>query len=139
MDRSDGAGRAGPYRDAAPGFGNETGDPYDTFLPPALRIDDNTPEDALRAVVFIDSTTNKGTSRAGQEYASPLLMLIGPEYTAMPFQALHDRLCDALRGDRPRLVMEVFGGEGRETLVFEDGSTTPGPPLPMKDGSGDSD
>ncbi len=73
--------------------------------------------------------SKKGTSRSGGEYESPLLMLAGSEYAAIPFQALHDNLCDALRGDRPRLVMEVFDGDGRATLMFEDGSTRPGPPL----------
>ena len=40
---------------------------------------------------------------------------------AMPFQVLHDRLCTALRGTNPRLVMEVFGPDSTTTLVFEDG------------------
>ena len=109
-----------------------------TRLPPALRIDDNTPGDAFRAVVFIDSMTKRRTSRAGQEYGSRLLILTGPEYAAMPFQTLHDRLCDALRGDRPRLVLEVFVGDGSATLVFEDGSTTPAPPLTKDDTSDDA-
>ena len=46
----------------------------------------------------------------------------------MPFQVLHDRLCAALRGTRSRLVLEVFGNDGT-TLVFEDGSKIPGPPI----------
>ena len=66
-------------------------------------------EDDLRAVVFVVSTSKKGTVRSAQEYESPLLVLTGTEYAAMPFQVLHDRLCSALRGTRPRLVMEVFG------------------------------
>jgi hypothetical protein len=53
----------------------------------------------------------------------------GAEYAAMPFQALHDSLCIALRGDRPRLVLEVLVGDGGATLMFEDGSTRPGPPI----------
>jgi hypothetical protein len=40
-----------------------------------------------------------------------------------------DRLCTALRGDRPRLVLEVFGSDSTTTLVFEDGSSAPGPPI----------
>ncbi len=111
------------------GHGYESGDPYAAFLPPALRIDDGTPEDELRAVVFVVSTSKKGTSRSGQEYESPLLVLTGTEYAAMPFQVLHDRLCTTLRGDRPGLLMEVVGADGARTLVFEDGSTTPGPPI----------
>lgn len=112
-----------------PGLGYESGDPYEAFLPPALRIDDRTSEDDLRAVVFVVGTSKKGTSRSGQEYESPLLVLTGTQYAAMPFQVLHDRLCAALRGDRPRLTLEVFGGDGTTTLVFEDGSTAPGPPI----------
>jgi hypothetical protein len=121
-----------------PGYGYESGDPYAAFLPPALRIDNDTPEDELRAVVFVVSTTKKGTSRSGQEYESPLLVLTGAEYAAMPFQVLHDRLCTTLRGDRPCLMMEVFGADDTRTLVFEDGSTTPGPPITKDDGSDDS-
>ena len=121
-----------------PGYGYESGDPYAAFLPPALRIDDGTPEHELRAVVFVVSTTKKWTSRSGQEYESPLLVLTGAEYAAMPFQILHDRLCTTLRGDRPGLMLEVFGADGTRTLAFDDGSTTPGPPITKDDGSDDS-
>jgi hypothetical protein len=112
-----------------PGHGYESGDPCESFLPPALRIEGATSEDDLRAVVFVVSTSKKGTSRSGQEYESPLLVLTGTEYAAMPFQVLHDRLCTALGGDRPRLVLEVSSGESTTTLLFEDGSTAPGPPI----------
>jgi hypothetical protein len=112
-----------------PGYGYESGDPYEAFLPPALRIDGRTSEDDLRAVVFVVSTSKKGTSRSGQNYESPLLVLSGPQYAVMPFQVLLDRLCTALRGDRPRLVLEVFGSDSTTTLVFEDGSSAPGPPI----------
>ena len=121
-----------------PGYGYESGDPYAAFLPPALRIDKDTPEDELRAVVFVVSTTKKGTSRSGQEYMSPLLVLTGAEYAAMPFQVLHDRLCTTLRGDRPRLLMQVFSADDTRTLIFEDGSRTAGPPITKDDGSDDS-
>jgi hypothetical protein len=108
-----------------PGYGYEGGDPYDAFLPPALRVGVDGSEDDLRAVVFVTSDTKKGTSRAGQEYECPLLVLTGVEYMAMPFQDLHDRLCDALRGARPRLVSQVFVPGSASTLVFDDGSTMP--------------
>ena len=121
-----------------PGYGYESGDPYETFLPPALRVDDGASEDDLRAVVFVISMSKKGTSRSGQEYESPLLVLTGAEYAATPFQTLHDRLCDALRGDRPRLVLEVFGTDSSATLIFEDGTTAPRPPITPDDESGDS-
>jgi hypothetical protein len=91
-----------------PGYGYESGDPFAGFLPPALRICDGASEADFRAVVFVTSMSRKGTSRSGQEYESPLLMLTRSEYAAMPFQEQHDRLCDALRGNRPRLVLEVL-------------------------------
>ena len=72
-------------------------------------------------------------------YESPLLVLAGAEYAATPFQVLHDRLCTTLRGDRPGSMMEVFGAHGTRTLVFEDGSTAPGPPITKDDGSDDSE
>jgi hypothetical protein len=111
-----------------PGYGYESGDPYEAFLPPALRIDGGMSEDDLRAVVFVVSTSTKGTARSGQEYESPLLVLTGTEYAETPFQVLHDRLCKALRGARPQLVLEVFGSDSATTLVFEDGSKVSGPP-----------
>jgi hypothetical protein len=80
-----------------PGYGYESGDPYEAFLPPALRIDGGTSEDDLRAVVFVISASKKGTTRSGQEYESPLLVLTGTEYAAIPFHGLYDRLCAALR------------------------------------------
>jgi hypothetical protein len=80
-----------------PGYGYESGDPYGSFLPPALRLEGATSEDDLRAVVFVTSGLKKGTSRSGQEHKSPLLVLTGKEYAGIPLQVLHDRLCDALR------------------------------------------
>lgn len=112
-----------------PGYGYESGDPYEAFLPPALRIESGTSEDDLRAVVFVVSTSKKGTTRSGQEYESPLLVLTGADYAAMPFQVLHDRLCTALRGTKPRLVLEVLGPNSITALVFEDGSRASGPPI----------
>jgi hypothetical protein len=112
---------------SAPGYGYQSGDPYAAFLPPAIRIDDDTPDEELRAVVFVTATTKKGTARSGQEFESPLLVLSGAEYAAMPFQALHDRLCSILLGDRPELVMQAFAPDGSSTLIFDDGSTAPGP------------
>lgn len=108
----------------SPGYGYESGDPYAAFLPPAVQIED-APENNLRAVVFIVGTRPKGTLRAGQEYESPLLVLTGAEYAAMPFQDLHDRLCDALRGSKPRLVLQLFAPGATPILMFEDGSTVP--------------
>jgi hypothetical protein len=80
-----------------PGYGYGSGDPYESFLPPALPVEGATSEDDLRAVVFVVGASKKGTSRSGQEYEAPLLVLTGKEYAAMSFQVLHDRLCTALR------------------------------------------
>jgi len=62
-----------------------------------------------------------GTDRSGQEYVDPLLVLSGREYRTMPFEDLYNKLCDALRGDRPRLVAQSWGPDGRVRLLFEDG------------------
>lgn len=88
------------------------------FLPPFPEAVAND----LWAVVFVMEGAAKGTPRSGQEYASPLLVLPGMAYAAMPFGVLHARLCDALRGNRPRLAAEVLLPGGSIRLVFEDGS-----------------
>ena len=102
------------------GYGYESGDPYAEFLPPAIPVTDDD-ETALRAMVIIRENTEK----VGQEYICPLLVLSGEEYFAMPFQTLHDRVCDALRGNRPRLVAESISENGERQLIFEDGSVKP--------------
>jgi len=102
-----------------PGCGYESGDPYADFLPPAIEANDD--GTGLRAVVFITAGTAKGTARCGQEYVNPLLVMSGSAYAAVSCGELHERLCAALRGDRPRVVMEVLGSDGGIRLVFEDG------------------
>ena len=97
-----------------PGHGYETGDPYASFLPPAIPVVED--EDRLRAIVVVRENEEK----IGQEYVHPLLVLSGDEYAAMPFQAVHDRIRDALRGNQPRLIAEAIDG-GRRRLIFEDG------------------
>ena len=59
-------------------------------------------------MVFITEFTIKGTDRSPQEYLSPLLGLTGQEYAMIPFYLLHDRICDALRGNRAPIMAEVF-------------------------------
>jgi hypothetical protein len=99
------------------GYGYESGDPYASFLPPALAIDGDEDEALLRAVVVVRAQTEK----VGQEYIAPLLVLSGDEYSSMPFQELQDRICSALRGNRPAVVAEMIDDTG-STLVFDDGT-----------------
>ena len=85
-----------------PGYGYEAGDPCEAFLPPALRLEDGTTEDNLRAVVFVASTTTKGTKRSGQEYESPLLVLTGIEYAASASDSIAARC--RVRSSRRRMA-----------------------------------
>lgn len=105
-----------------PDLPNAGEDPYASFLPPPIAVPGHDDGPTMRAVVFVTEATRKGTARSAQEYVSPLLVLSGPEYATIPFQDLHDRICGALRGDRPRLVAESWGQDGRLRLLFEDGS-----------------
>src|SRR5688572_28276397 len=105
-----------------PGCGYEDGDPYSEFLPPPLLTDEEGEHEYMRAVVFVTEDRLKGTVRHPQEYVNPLLVLSGKEYTAISFEALHVRICDALRGGRPRLVA-VLSGAGRSKLLYKDGTS----------------
>ncbi|MEA2236120.1 MAG: hypothetical protein QOC81_844 [Thermoanaerobaculia bacterium] len=40
----------------------------------------------------------------------------------MSSEALHDRICDALCGNWPRLVAEMFGPDGEPDLIVDDGT-----------------
>jgi hypothetical protein len=106
---------------STPGFGYEREDPYATFLPPAIAVPPDDDGRTMRAVVFVTGATRKGTDRSAQEYVSPLLVLSGLEYATIPFGDLHTRICDALRGDRPRLVAESWEPDDRRRLLFDDG------------------
>jgi len=70
----------------------------------------------------------EGTTKVVQEYVRPLLVLSGSEYAAIPFPELHQRICDALRGERPRWVGAWTGTDGSTRLMFEDGSVHGLPP-----------
>jgi hypothetical protein len=100
-----------------PGHGYESGDPYASFLPAAVPVPYGDDGAALRAMVVV----RKGTEKVLQEYARPLLVLSGSEYAAIPFPKLPDLICDALRGDLPRLVAEWMGPDGSKRLMFENG------------------
>ncbi len=104
------------------GFAGEENDPYASFLPAADAIQTDDDAQALRAVVFVMEGTPKATARSAQEYVGPLLVLSGREYASVTFGQLHDMICNALRGHRPRLVAESRGPDGRGRLLFEDGS-----------------
>lgn len=98
--------------------GAEASDPYTSFLPTLQ----NSVAADLRAVVFVVEGTAKGTIRSAQEYSAPLFVLSGVEYASVPFTALHTRVCDALRGDRPRLLAEVVQPDGTSKLFFDNQS-----------------
>lgn len=100
-----------------PGYGYESGDPYATFLPPAIPVIDDESSN-LRAMVIVKEDTPK----VGQEYICPLLVLTGPEYLALSFQTLYERICAALRGSRPRLVATLIS-DGEAQLFFDDGTS----------------
>lgn len=104
------------------GFGYEDGDPFASFLPPAITLEGE--EDHwLRAVIIVTSETQKGTPRAGQEYVDPLLVLTGDEYERITFPNLHGRICAALRGAGPRVVLQHLRPDGTVQIHFDDGST----------------
>ena len=100
-----------------PGCGYEAGDHYAAFLPPALQTDAEGDAPFHRAVVFITAYSVKGTPRSPQEYASPLLVLTGEEYARIPFEDLHRRICDALRGNRSPVVAEVLLPDGKHQII----------------------
>jgi hypothetical protein len=105
-----------------PGCGYEDGDPYSAFLPPPMITNEDGEHQYMRAVVFVTEGTAKGTDRSHQEYVDPLLILTGEEYATMTFDDLYRRICDALRGDRPRLAAQWLTPDGRLKLLFEDGT-----------------
>lgn len=113
-----------PAHIGSPGQGNgsQASDPFGAFLPPALRTTADGEAKYLRAVVFVTEGTPKGTERSPQEYVRPLLTLTGEVYAGMPFAKLHERLCTALRGGRPRVVATVLVPGGRMRILFEDGT-----------------
>lgn len=99
------------------GCGYETGDPYAAILPPPVRADAEGNAPFHRAVVFVTEYSIKGTQRSGQEYASPLLVLTGEKYACLSFSELHERLCDALRGNRAPVIGEVLLPDGTHKII----------------------
>lgn len=103
-------------------IGAQGEDCYADFLPPPVREGRDGEPQGLRAVVFVTEHTPKGTPRNGQEYVNPRLVITGEEYARTTFEALHSRICDALRGDRPRAIATVHTLDGRTRILFEDGT-----------------
>jgi hypothetical protein len=52
----------------------------------------------------------------------PLLVLTGEAYATMTFDALYTHICNALRGDKPRVVATYLAPDGRIRILFEDGT-----------------
>lgn len=73
-----------------------------------------------RAVVIVTEHSVKGTSQSGQEYVSPLLALTGEEYVRLKFDELHERICDALRGNRPPVIAEILQPDGSHKVIGAD-------------------
>ena len=55
-------------------------------------------------------------------------MLTGEEYAGMKFETLHARICDALRGNGPRVVAASRAPGGRMRILFENGNGLRKPP-----------
>lgn len=104
-----------------PGQGYEDGDPYAEFLPPPVAVDADGDGEFMRAVVIVTEGTEKGTARSGQEFVNPLLILSGRDYASISFEKLHERVCDALRGEGPKVVLQYFTGDGGVQLILSDG------------------
>jgi hypothetical protein len=102
--------------------GYEDGDPYESFLPPPVETDEDGDGRYMRAVVFVKEGIKKGTPENGQEYIDPLLVVTGEEYARMTIEELYQRICDALRGDQPRIAGQFIDSTGKITIMFEDGS-----------------
>lgn len=112
-----------------PGCGYEDGDPYAAFLPPTVVTDAEGNAPFHRAVVIVTEDSIKGTARSGQEYVSPLLVLTGEEYACLTFDQLHERIGDALRGDRSPVVAELLLPDGTHRIIRDQknpsGDSTP--------------
>lgn len=79
-----------------PGHGYEAGDPYASFLPPAIPVTNDNDGMRLRAMVVV----REGTEKIVQEYRRPLLVLSGEEYAKISFAELYSRVCTVLRGEQ---------------------------------------
>lgn len=103
-------------------IGAEGDDPYSNFLPPPVHAGKEGGPEYYRAVVFVTEQSPKGTPRHPQEYVSPLLVVSGEAYASTSFETLHARICDALRGGRPRVAATIHAPGKPTRILFEDGS-----------------
>lgn len=101
----------------------EDEDIYAAFLPPPVDLDERGEHPYMRAVVFVVKATAKGTSRSHQEYVDPLFTICGKEYAESSFESLHERICDALRDGRPRVVAQLFRPGNSLKVLYNDGSS----------------
>jgi hypothetical protein len=107
----------------SPGSGYEDGDPFASFLPPPVHTDEDGDSKYMRAVVFVTERTPKGTPRSPQEYVNPLLVITGEVYARMTFETLYERICQALRGNKPEVVATLLLPTGCARTFFEDGTS----------------
>lgn len=77
-------------------------------IPPAVVTNEDSDAGFIRVFVSITEKTENGTVRHPRDYSNPLLMLDGKPYASMRCGELRSHICNALRGDRPRLVLETL-------------------------------
>jgi hypothetical protein len=100
-----------------------TGPGWD-WLPPPIADGSDTESDGparLRAVVIVEEGTSKGTTRCGQEYVDPLLVLSGDDWERASFADVMSRVELELArryGDSPSII--VFSPSGKMTKIFKD-------------------
>lgn len=63
------------------------------------------------------------TPKRVQEYIGPLLVLSGQDYARIPFAQFHEKICAALRGERPRFIGQFGMSDGSVRVMFDDGSS----------------
>jgi len=95
------------------------GDPYASFLPPVVKeYDPDTGEAPWhRAVVILMEGKDE---KVVQEYATPLLVLSGEEYSRIPF----DDLLSAIKKRMPwdeNVVAMTIGQDGKQRIIRVDG------------------
>jgi hypothetical protein len=91
-------------------------------LPPPVPTDEDGDHEYMRAVVLVTEGTPKGTERSPQEYVQSLLVLTGEAYANMTFDTLYTQICNALRGDKPRVVAQYLAPGGCLRILFADGT-----------------